>query len=174
MMIYSRRFFINLIAAGVCAIFAVPARSQTDPGKAIIGQVSFTVYYATNGDTKLSGTKSSEVAKETENLLRGEERLRFKNYRVLGQEVQPLLRSYENWAQPLRPSDEVLVRFEAQSVPTKESAKLDLELWLSRKKILKTDVRLEGRRPLFILGPEWRGGRLIIGVALAPSAKPGS
>lgn len=168
------RFFISLIVAGACVIFANPGQSQTDPGKAIIGQVDFTVYYGTNGDTKLAGSKSSEVAKGTETLLRGEESLRFKNYRVLGHEKQPLFRSYENWAQPLRPSDEVLVRFEAQSVPTKESSKLDLELWLSRKKILKTDVRLEGRRPLFILGPEWRGGRLIIGVALAHSEKTGS
>jgi hypothetical protein len=51
---------------------------------------------------------------------------------------------------------------------------LDVELWLSRKKILKTDARLEGKRPLYILGPEWRGGRLIIAVALAPKPKPGS
>jgi hypothetical protein len=51
---------------------------------------------------------------------------------------------------------------------------LDLELWLSRKKILKMDARLEGNRPLFVLGPEWRGGRLIIGVALAPQKIPGS
>ena len=139
-----------------------------------MGQVDFTVYYATNGDPKIAGAKSSAVAKETEARLRGEERLRFKNYLVLGHELQPLFRSYENWAQPLRPSDEVLVRFEAQSAPTREGSKIDLELWLSRKKILKTDVRLEGHRPLFILGPEWRGGRLIIGVALAPSGKTGS
>ena len=160
--------------AASCLVFVGPARGQTDPGKATMGQVDFTVYYGTNGDPKAAGTKSSAVAKETEARLRGEERLRFTNYRVLGHEVQPLLRSYENWAQPLRPSDEVLVRFEAQSKPTKEATKLDLELWLSRKKILKTDVRLEGARPLFILGPEWRGGRLIIGVALAPTEKPGS
>jgi hypothetical protein len=68
----------------------------------------------------------------------------------------------------------VLVRFEAQGRPTKKSAVLDLELWLGRKKIVKTDARLEGDRPLFVLGPEWRGGRLIIAVALASEPKPGS
>jgi hypothetical protein len=51
---------------------------------------------------------------------------------------------------------------------------LDLELWLSRKKIIKADARLEADRPLYLLGPEWRGGRLIIAVALAPGAKPDS
>ncbi len=160
---------------GVLAAFSAvstPVFAQNDPGKAAIAQVGFTVYYATDGDPAAAGARIVPTAKAEETLLRGEERLRFKHYRVLGHEVQPLLRSYENWAQPLRPSDEVLVRFEARSKPTKEATKLDLELWLSRKKILKTDVRLTGTVPLFILGPEWRGGRLIIGVALAPKPDP--
>jgi hypothetical protein len=168
----NRRQSIFIAAAVACLCLAGRASSQTsDPGKAPMGQVAFTVYYGTNGDPKAAGEKTSEIDKETDERLRGEEKLRFTSYRVLGREVQPLLRSYENWAQPLRPSDEVLVRFEARSKPTKEATKLDLELWLSRKKILKTDVRLEGNRPLFILGPEWRGGRLIIGVALASTQK---
>jgi len=148
--------------------------SQEDPGKTIIGWVGVTVYHATDGDPKVAGTRTAAVTQEIEKRLGGEERLRFKNYRLLGQDVQPLLRSYESWAQPLKPSDEVLVRFEARSQPTRQATGLDLELWLSRKKILKTDARLEGNRPLFILGPEWRGGRLIIGVALAPQKNPGS
>jgi hypothetical protein len=148
--------------------------SQDDPGKSNIGWVAVTVYYATNGDPKVAGAKTVSVTQEIERRLRGEARLRFKNYRLLGQDVQPLLRSYESWAQPLKPSDEVLVRFEARSLPTQQATGLDLELWLGRKKILKTDARLEGNRPLFILGPEWRGGRLIIGVALAPKKNPGS
>ncbi len=161
-----------LVAAG--AMVSNHLAAQNDPGKTPIGHVNVTVYYATDSDPAACGAKASTVAEDTESRLRGEEKLRYKHYRILGNEVQPLLRSYENWAQPLRPSDEVLVRFEARSKPTKEATKLDLELWLSRKKILKTDVRLSGNLPLFILGPEWRGGRLIIGVALAPKEKTGS
>ena len=148
--------------------------AQDDPGRTKIGRVRVTVYYATNADPKAAGAKASAVSKETEKRLHSEGRLNFKSYRMLGQDVQPLLRSYESWAQPLKPSDEVLVKFEASSIPTDQLMKLDLELWLSRKKILKTDARLEGNRPLYMLGPEWRGGRLIIAVALAPKEKPGS
>ncbi len=147
--------------------------SKDDPGKANIGWVAVTVYHGTNGDPKVAGAKTASVTQEIEKRLKGVARLRFKNYRLLGQDVQPLLRSYESWAQPLKPSDEVLVRFEARSLPTLQATGLDLELWLSRKKILKTDARLEGNRPLFILGPEWRGGSLIIGVALAPKKNLG-
>lgn len=152
---------------GFMVLMVLPSFSQEDPGKAIMGRVSVTVYFATNGDPQAAGAKKAEISAETETRLRGEERLRFKNYQVLGQDVQPLLRSYESWAQPLKPSDEVMIRFEARSRPTKQATGLDLELWLGRKKVLKTDARLEGNRPLFVLGPEWRGGRLIIAVGLA-------
>ena len=159
-----------------CLGFVLPGMvcAQEDPGKAIIGSVSVTVYHATNGDPNAAGAKATEVPQETADRLRREARLRFKNYRMLGHDTQPLLRSYESWAQPLKPSEEVMVRFEAQGKPTKKTAILDLELWFHRKKTVKTDARLEGKRPLFVLGPEWRGGRLIISVALAPKEKSGS
>ena len=162
------------VIAAVLLVSFHSGQAQEDPGRANMGRVSVTVYYATNSDPKIAGAKLASVGKETEKRLRDEERLRFKHYRWLGQDVKPLLRSYENWAVPLKPSDEVMVRFEARSRPTQEATGLDLELWLSRKKVLKTDARLEGKRPLFVLGPDWRGGRLIIAVALAPANKTGS
>ncbi len=164
------RWAVGITLLVLCSL----AFSQDDPGKAVLGRVSVTVYYATDGDPGIAGKRTAPVSVATEKRLRGEERLRFTHYRILGQDVQPLLRSYESWAQPLKPSDEILVRFEARSFPTEQVTGLDLELWLSRKKILKMDARLEGDRSLFVLGPEWRGGRLIIGVALAPQKKPGS
>ncbi len=170
-MTIARRRWIGVI---FLALFAGPTAAQDDPGKTVIGQVRVAVYYGTDGDVKSAGAKVSPVDAATATRLRGEARLRFKSYVLLGQDTQPLLRSYENWVQPLHPSDEVLVRFEARAKPTKAFTPLDLELWLSRKKILKTDARLEGGRPLFVLGPEWRGGRLIIAVSLAPKAKPKS
>lgn len=155
-------------------VFAGVAVAQEDPGKAALGRVKVSVLYATNGDPSVAGTRFHAVSKDVEERLRKVDRLNFKSYRLLGEDAQTLFRSYENWAQPLKPSDEVLVRFEARSRPVNDSMKLDLELWLSRKKILKTDALLEGSRPLFVLGPEWRGGWLIISVALASDQKPGS
>lgn len=161
-----------LILLGTTAGWLPPGlgTAQEDPGKTVLGKVNVTVYYATDGDAAAAGPKATELDKVLEKRLRNEEKLRFKHYRLLGQDTQSLFRSYENWAQPLKPSDEVLVRFEARSLPTKVSTRLDLELWLRRKKILKTDVSLEGDRPLLVLGPEWRGGRLIIAVSLASAS----
>lgn len=164
----------NWIIAFVACLTPCAALAVEDPGKAEIGLVSVMVFHATDGDPEAAGKKSAPVAKEMVERMGREERLRFRNYRLLGKDTQPLLRSYESWAEPLKPSNEVMVRFEAQGRPTKQSAVLDLELWLGRKKTVKTDARLEGDRPLFVLGPEWRGGRLIIAVALASAPKPGS
>jgi hypothetical protein len=141
--------------------------AKEDPGKTVMGNVSVKVFYATDGDATAAGPKATTLEAAMEQRLRNEVKLRFKHYRALGEDIQPLFRSYENWAQPLRPSDEVLVRFEARTRPSEKSTRLDLELWLSRKKILKTDVLLAGDRPLLVLGPEWRGGRLIVVVSLA-------
>ncbi len=159
--------FAVALGWGVCGLWA----ADTDPGKTVLAKVGVGVIYATDGDPSAAGVKAKAVGKELEKRLRKEEKLRFKEYRSLGEEVQPLFRSYENWAQPLKPSDEILVRFEARSKPTPESASLDLELWLGRKKILRTDATLQGSRPLYVLGPEWRGGRLIIVVFLAEPVK---
>jgi hypothetical protein len=164
----TRRTCISVFLASALAAAAL---ALEDPGREKIGLVRVTVYHATDGDPQVAGDKALPVAAKVVERLRREERLRFKHYRMLGRDTQPLLRSYESWAEPLKPSDEVLVRFEAQGSPGGKSAVLDLELWLGRKKILKTDTRLEGDKPLFMLGPEWRGGRLIIAVALASELK---
>jgi len=162
----NRRHILRLLA-GLLPLCGGLAVAQDDPGKAAIGKVNVKVYYGTNGDPSVIGPRFTPAGEDVEKKLRGTPQLDFKSYRLMGGDDQPLFRSYENWAQPLKPSDEILVRFEARSRPTTDSARLDLEIWISRKKILKTDALLEGRNPLFILGPEWRGGRLIIAVSLA-------
>jgi hypothetical protein len=141
--------------------------AQEDPGRAKVGVLEVTVYYATNGDPSAAGERAQEISADTRERMEKVEHLKFSHYRALGAESQAIFRTYENWAQPLKPSDEILVRFEPRSQPTADAVRLDLELWLSRKKILKTDVSLKEGDPLYVLGPQWRGGRLIIAVALA-------
>jgi hypothetical protein len=156
------------LAITAFALFLVGrASAAEDSGRAKVGKLEVTVYFATNGDPAVAGARAQEVAQEIRDRLQSEEKLKFDHYRALGAETQPIFRSYENWAQPLKPSDEILVRFETRTQPTKDSVSLDLELWLARKKILKTDAALHHGHPLYVLGPEWRGGRLIIAVALA-------
>lgn len=161
------RPFLGLLIVILVAMATQRTLGQEDPGRAKVGKLEVTVFFATNGDPATAGEHAQEIGENTRDRLRSEARLKFGHYRALGADTQPVFRSYENWAQPLKPSDEILVRFENRTQPSAESISLDLELWLARKKILKTDVILQPARPLYILGPEWRGGRLIIAVALA-------
>jgi len=142
------------------------ARAQEDPGKQVVGRIKVEVYYATDGDPSLAGKSALTVDKALVERLQREKQTQFKHYRLLGSDTKELFRSYENWAEPVKPSDEIMVRFEAQSNPGPGSALLDLELWLGRKKIVKTDVRLTADKPLWVLGPTWRKGHLIIAVSL--------
>jgi hypothetical protein len=161
----NRRDLIGLLFLAGCSL----STAQTDPGKDVIGIVTVTVYHATNGDAGAAGQRAKAASEDLVKRLTSEQKLKFAHYRELGKDAKPLFRSYENWAQPLPPSDEILLRFEAQSKLSKEKRRrLDIELWLSRKKILKTDAPMEPGKPLLMLGPEWRGGRLIISVELGP------
>lgn len=161
------RTFLQLSLAVFALFLGGRAAAVEDAGRAKVGKLEVTVYYATNGDPDAAGERAQEIGEEIRTRLRSEGSLKFAHYRALGADTQPIFRSYENWAQPLKPSDEILVRFDARTQPAKDSVSLDLELWIARKKILKTDATLRPGRPLYVLGPEWRGGRLIIAVALA-------
>ncbi|MEP2775771.1 MAG: hypothetical protein ABJQ29_04835 [Luteolibacter sp.] len=159
--------FIGILITILVAFSAGKVFGQDDPGRSKIGKLQVTVYFATNGDPAAAGERAAEIPAETVKRLQSEKQLKFSHYRALGADTQTIFRSYENWAQPLRPSDEILVRFENRNQPTEQAISLDLELWLARKKILKTDAVLRPGVPLYVLGPEWRGGRLIVATALA-------
>ncbi len=164
--------WLSLALAGT--LLSLGAQAQEDPGKQVIGKIKVEVYHATDGDPGLAGKNAVAVDKRLAERLQKEKQTRFKHYRLLGTDTKELFRSYENWAEPVKPSDEIMVRFEAQSDPGPKKALLDLELWLGRKKIVKTDVQLTEDTPLWVRGPMWRQGHLIIAVSLlsGESVKP--
>ena len=158
------QFKRGLIAL-LCLFFLAEATAQ-DSGKDQVGELVTTLYFATNGEASLAGETARDVSEEITAALRSEKSLQYKNYKVLGKDQQPVFRSYENWASPLRPSEEILLRFESQGKALEQSMRMDLELWLSREKMMKADRVLKIAKPLFIGGPDWRGGKLILGVEL--------
>lgn len=161
-MIRHFRWLLSLAALWLPAF----ADEVKDPGRAAIANVRVCVIWATDGKPEDRNVKGTRVPKELEERLRKEHRLEFANYLRIGSDYQPLMRSYESWAEPLKPSNNILVRFSALGKPGPDSAILDLELWMGKKKIIKTDARLEEGKPLILLGPKWREGRLVILVRL--------
>jgi hypothetical protein len=148
------------------------APAHGERGRDVIGAVTVTLIHACDSEKDQSLTKFKRLDDATAQRLSKEPKLKFENYRVLGTDTKPLFRSYENWAKPMASTDDIMVRFEAQARPSKELTRMDMELWISQKKILKTGAALTANNPMFVLGPEWRQGRMIVIISLAPYETP--
>ncbi|MBK1831137.1 hypothetical protein JIN77_10395 [Verrucomicrobiaceae bacterium R5-34] len=159
-------FLLLPVLLGLGSGMAAAKDSKNDAGKEKIGKIQATVYYGTNGSVENLGRNATPVPKAISDKLGKIEKFQFSHYRQLGSDSQPVLRSYENWVSPLKPSEEIMLSFESRGVTQKTSLRLDLELWQHRRKVMKSDPVLHPKRPLYILGPKWREGRLIIAVEL--------
>ena len=83
-----------------------------DPGKEKIGSLRVEMIFATNEDGDRAGPRGKVIPEAQVTAMKEIEVLRFKHYRTLGVENPEILRSYESWATPLRPSKEMLISFE--------------------------------------------------------------
>jgi len=140
-----------------------------DLGKETIGKIRATLYLATNTDPQTLGKNAKNwqrVDPTTTQRFQHIPTMRFEHYRKLGEDTQPVFRSYENWLTPLKPSETILLSFESRGFNQQKALILDLELWQNHRKIMKSAPRIKKGIPLLILGPKWRKGTLIIAVEL--------
>ena len=153
-----------------CFVFfffiALDVMAEKDTGKEAVGTIRATLYIGTDEDVSSLGDKLQLVSPEIKKQLASIERTRFMHYRLLGSDTQPVLRTYENWLTPLKPSEEILLSFESRGRSENGGIRLDLEFWQQKRKVMTSDPTLKIGHPLIILGPKWRGGTLIISVEL--------
>ena len=142
------------------------AAAAKDPGKEPVGRIRVDLIFGTNGEVSVLGRQGKALEKGEEKRLKGSKRLKFASYRTLGSVQREILRGYENWASPMGASEEILISFEPKGRVGHNSVRMDLEFWQSRQKVLKTDPVLEVGKRLYIRGPKWRDGWLIIAVEL--------
>lgn len=156
-----------LLGAGL--LLSTAARAQ-DPGKEEIGTVKTELLFGTNGSLSGLGSGAREItdADLLKRLRRSKTTGEFKKFARLGSDTQPILRGYKNWAAPLSNSQAIMVTFQPQGRVGKDKKKLrmDLELWQKKKMVMRADPTLDQGERVYILGPSWRGGRLIITVQL--------
>lgn len=137
-----------------------------DPGKEQIGSLSVELIYATNGVIKEIEPHGKALSKEDEKKIRAIKKLSFQEYQSMGIEIPKILRSYETWATPLRPSKEMLISLEPLSREGDDKLQLVLEYWQSKRKLFSTNPTLVKGKPLYLLGPKWRTGRVILKLKL--------
>ena len=86
-----------------------------DLGKDKIGTVKTTIYFGTDGSLNDDTLKhAKEISAAELKRLQAISKIRFKQYRTLGHDTRSVLRSYENWASPLKPSEEIMLSFESR------------------------------------------------------------
>lgn len=163
------RTFAILLSFFLPLISAYAQDAGKDTGKEKVGRLKATLYIGTDEDVAKLGDKTNKAApvdQATAKRFRSIPKMSFKHYRILGADAQAVFRSYENWVSPLKPSEEILLSFESRGRAEDGGLRLDLEFWQQRRKVMKSDPVLYLGKPLFILGPKWRGGTLIIAVEL--------
>ncbi|MFL2435654.1 MAG: hypothetical protein ACJ0IZ_03965 [Verrucomicrobiales bacterium] len=83
----------------------------------------------------------------------------YSYFQLLGQHTQKnVFKEYVNWVVP---SEEINLAFESKGKIKGNGVKLLLKLWRKKKVLLKSDLTIFPEKPVMILGPKWREGKLI-------------
>ena len=123
-----------------------------------IGALSVKLIYATNEDPSAAGAFTKEISDEEAERLHAITKLDFKEYRLMGSDTPEILKGYENWATPLS--------FQPIKRSGGETVQMVLEYWQSKRKVFSVNPTLTKGKTLYLLGPEWRQGRLVLAVTV--------
>lgn len=128
-----------------------------DPGKDIVGKLKFTLIYATNGHGQEGATMLQGATRE---YVINETKLDYEKYYVLGDNEAAVYRSYEEWLQPIKGSQAVMLSYEPKSV-TEKGIKFDLNFWQGKKKTFSTVNDAAYGEKIIIIGSPWKEGKLL-------------
>ena len=139
-----------------------PSKASANPtprGKAHRdGQIWGALIFAS--DEKVDSSKNGDIEKTLSQL---EKAFPGKNFQLLGEHTQQIFSEYESWVVP---SKDLFLKIDSKGRTKKsDGVNLHLQLWREKNVLLKTDVILR-KEPIFITGPKWGNGQLIMVVAL--------
>lgn len=88
---------------------------------------------------------------------------KFKHFHLIGRHTQKVFKEYESWVVP---SQDLCLKMDSRGPAEGGGVNLHLQLWQDKKVLVKSDAVIRKDRPVFLGGPNWRGGRLIFVVVL--------
>ncbi len=122
------------------------------------GQVWAALIFATSEANK---TSNNETIQKTITQLG--KAFPDKSFQLLGEHTQQIFSEYESWVVP---SKDLFLKIDSKGPTEKnDGVNLHLQLWREKNVLLKTDVILR-KEPIFITGPKWGKGQLIMVVEL--------
>lgn len=87
----------------------------------------------------------------------------FSHYHLIGRHTQKVFKEYESWVVP---SKDLCLKIDSRGPAEGGGVNVHLQLWQDTKVLVKSDSVLLQDKPIFLGGPNWRGGRLIFVVRL--------
>jgi len=122
------------------------------------GQVWASLIFAS--DEALKSSDREETQKTLDQLSKA---FPGKKFQILGEHTQHIFSAYESWVVP---SKDLFLKIDSKG-PTAnhDGVNLHLQLWREKSVLLKTDVILR-QQPIFITGPKWGKGQLIMVIEL--------
>ena len=134
--------------------------SDSSPDAKQDGKIWGALYFATNSKIE-QAEESTEKARTTIEKLG--KAFAEKHYQLLGEHTQAIFSEYESWVVP---SKDIFLKIDSKG-PADEGKgiNLHLQLWRDKNVLLKTDLVLRDT-PIFIRGPKWGDGYLIMAIEL--------
>ena len=103
--------FAMLLVTFLYGMCSLSAQSESGVIKKSIGRLKVSLIFGTNGDVNLAG---KNLKKMSGDQLK---EIKFENYRLMGEDIQPILKRYVNWANPIKGSKQILVSFQPGGKP---------------------------------------------------------
>jgi hypothetical protein len=146
-----------------CCGFAIVTSAQDandNPDAKQDGKIWGALYFATDSEIEKAEPGTEKTKATLEKLAKAFEE---KHYQLLGEHTQAIFSEYESWVVP---SKDIFLKIDSKG-PAKEGKgiNLHLQLWRDKNVLLKTDVVLRDT-PIFIRGPKWGNGYLIMAIEL--------
>lgn len=154
-------------APKVPAAPAAPAASDATAAQsaAADAQVEGYLFFASNNDK--APAQEEKVIADAAVLALMEERLKkvfkFSHFHLIGRHTQKVFKEYESWVVP---SKDLCLKLDSRGMAAGGGVNVHLQLWQDKKVLVKSDSVLRLDKPIFLGGPNWRGGRLIFVVGL--------
>lgn len=162
------RTLLLLAAALGVASSLVHAQETAAPAPAAAAaeaQVEGMLFFASNDATPPA--QEEKVTLEAGLLENTTKRLarafNYQHFHLIGRHTQKVFKEYESWVVP---SKDLCLKMDSRGPAEGGGINLHLQLWQDKKVLVKSDTVIRKERPVFLGGPNWRGGRLIFVVIL--------
>jgi len=91
------------------------------------------------------------------------EKLQFPTYRLIGAVSEDVLKEYESW---VLPSEVFFIKLDSLGRDEEGALNATLNIWQQKNVLLKASMKLRKGRPMFVRGPKWGEGYIVIALLL--------